>query len=278
MKLALVFPLASLVPRALAKTRADGTRGVVVTPLSPSAAFWPGFAAASRSASPASFDPCIVVPASPPYVSEAADPKGAQRPAVMAVDFSRGEGVAPTRLDRPAWRAGHRTPTAASHAPCGGRGGRTAHSSRAGLPRASEAAGRGPPRPPASSPDPPVNIPTDASPAAPPPVPAARGGGERGLCACVGGTRTLPMPAPGRPLACPVPSPVLARSVPPAPQPTAVRSHTPGAPTAPQCGLRPDRERGALRAAGPSARPGARAGRLISHFTLRPFQALGMGW
>ena len=136
---ALVSPLASLVPRALAKARADGTRGVVVIPFSPSAAFWPGFAAASRSASPASFDPCIVVPASPSYVSEAADLEGAQRLAVMAVDFSRG-GFAPTRLDRPALRAGHRTPAAASHAPCGGRGGRTAHSSRVGLPRASEAA------------------------------------------------------------------------------------------------------------------------------------------
>ena len=228
---ALVFPLACLVPRALAKARADGTRGVVVIPFSPSATFWPGFAAASRSASPASFDPCIVVPASPSYVSEAADLEGAQRLAVMAVDFSRG-GFAPTRLDRPALRAGHRTPAAASHAPCGGRGGRTAHSSRVGLPRASEAAGRGPPRPPAGSPGPPVNIPTNASPAAPPPVPAAGGGGEGVVCVCGGGTRTSPTPAPGRPLACSVHSPVLARSVPPAPQPTAVRSHTPGAPSA----------------------------------------------
>jgi len=268
----LVFPLASLVPRALAKTRADGTRGVVVIPFSPSAAFWPGFAAASRSASPASFDPCIVVPASPSYVSEAADLEGAQRLAVMAVDFSRG-GFAPTRPDRPALRAGHRTPAAASHAPCGGRGGRTAHSSRVGLPRASEAAGRGPPRPPAGSPGPPVNIPTNASPAAPPPVPAA-GGGEGG-CVCVGGDTHVAHAGawPAARVLSPQPRP---RPVGPA----SATAHC--CPLAyarrPQCGLRQDRERGALRTAGPSARPGARAGRLISHFTLRPFQALGMGW
>ena len=110
----LVFPLASLVPRALAKTRADGTRGVVVTPFSPSAAFWPGFAAASRSASPASFDPCIVVPASPSYVPEAADLEGAQRLAVMA-DVGRrllAGTHAPAWPGRPALRAGHKSPAA----------------------------------------------------------------------------------------------------------------------------------------------------------------------
>ena len=104
-----------LVPRALAKTRADGTRGVVVIPFSPSAAFWPGFAAASRSASPASFDPCIVVPASPSYVSEAADLEGAQRLAVMAVDFSRGVSLRPGSTVPPCARATERRPRRPMH-------------------------------------------------------------------------------------------------------------------------------------------------------------------
>jgi hypothetical protein len=44
---AFIFPPAALLPRVLAKARADGLRGVVVLPFTPSAAFWPGFAAAS---------------------------------------------------------------------------------------------------------------------------------------------------------------------------------------------------------------------------------------
>ena len=80
-------------------------RGVVVIPFTPSAAFWPGFAAASRSASPDSFDPCIVVPASPSYVSDVADLEGAQRLAVMAVDFSRGGTFRPGAPVPPCARA-----------------------------------------------------------------------------------------------------------------------------------------------------------------------------
>ena len=112
---ALVFPPASLVPRALAKARADGMRGVVVIPFTPSAAFWPGFAAASRSASPDSFDPCIVVPASPSYVSDVADLEGAQRLAVMAVDFSRGGTFRPGAPVPPCARAADLRPRRPLH-------------------------------------------------------------------------------------------------------------------------------------------------------------------
>ena len=227
----LVFPLASLVPRALAKTRADGTRGVVVIPFSPSAAFWPGFAAASRSASPASFDPCIVVPASPSYVSEAADLEGAQRLAVMAVDFSRGgvrsDPARPSRLARGPQNAGRGVS-------CTMRRTRRTHGAQ--QPSWSAAGFRsGRQRPPQASrgqPGPAGKHPHQCLTRRATARARCRGGGGEGVVCVWGGTRTLPTPAPGRPLACSVHSPVLARSVPPAPQPTAVRSHTPGAPSA----------------------------------------------
>ena len=87
---AFLFPPAALVSHALAKARADGLRGVAVIPFTPSAAFWPGFASASRSRSDDSFDPCVVVPASDAYVSDVTTLRGAQRLAIMAVDFSAG--------------------------------------------------------------------------------------------------------------------------------------------------------------------------------------------
>ena len=109
---AFVFPPAALLPRVLAKARADGLRGVVVLPFTPSAAFWPGFAAASLSRSAHSLDPCIVVPATAEFVSDTGDLRGAQRLAVMAVDFTRGASFRPGPATPPCAQAAHTRPRA----------------------------------------------------------------------------------------------------------------------------------------------------------------------
>jgi hypothetical protein len=87
------------------KVRANGVRSVAVIPPTPSAAFWPGFASASRSRSADSFVQCIVVPASDAYTSDVTDLRGAQRLAVRAVDFSTGDcrepRTGPAQRNRP---------------------------------------------------------------------------------------------------------------------------------------------------------------------------------
>ena len=85
----------------MAKVRADGFRGVVVVPFTPSDPAWPTLAAAASCTSVAGQrDPCVIVPNSSEYAREGDDLSGAQLLAVMAVDFSRWsrrsfEGLAP---------------------------------------------------------------------------------------------------------------------------------------------------------------------------------------
>ena len=83
------FPPRALIPRMIAKARADGMRGVVVVPFTPSDPGWPALTAASLSRRDGSFDPCVVVPNSEPFVRPGDDLGGALRLAIMAVDFSR---------------------------------------------------------------------------------------------------------------------------------------------------------------------------------------------
>jgi hypothetical protein len=73
----------------VAKARSDGLRGVIVVPLAPSDSAWPTLAAASCTTVVGQRDPCVIVPSSRTYVCDGDDLGGAQRLAVMAVDFSK---------------------------------------------------------------------------------------------------------------------------------------------------------------------------------------------
>ena len=86
---AFAFPPRGLLAAFVAKARSDGLRGVIVVPFVPSDPAWPTLAAASRTSVAGQRDPCVIVPNSPEYAREGDDLGGAQRLAVMAVDFSR---------------------------------------------------------------------------------------------------------------------------------------------------------------------------------------------
>ena len=86
---AFAFPPRGLLAAFVAKARSDGLRGVIVVPFAPSDPAWPTLAAASRSSVAGQRDPCIIVPNSPEFARGGDDLGGAQRLAVMAVDFSR---------------------------------------------------------------------------------------------------------------------------------------------------------------------------------------------
>ena len=85
---AFVFPPRRLLPRVIAKARADGLRGVFVVPFAPSDPTWPTLAKASLTRVEGQRDPCIIVRASPTYVSDSPELLGAQRLAILAVDFT----------------------------------------------------------------------------------------------------------------------------------------------------------------------------------------------
>jgi hypothetical protein len=94
---AFAFPPKGLLAPFVAKASSDGLRGVIVVPFAPSDPAWPTLAAASRTSVVG--HPCIIVPNSRDYAREGYDLGGAQRLAVMPVDFSRWsrrsfEGVA----------------------------------------------------------------------------------------------------------------------------------------------------------------------------------------
>lgn len=86
---AFAFPPRGLLAAFVAKARSDGLRGVIVVPFAPSDPTWPPLAAASLTSVAGQRDPCVVVPNSSEYAREGDDLGGAQRLAVMAVDFSR---------------------------------------------------------------------------------------------------------------------------------------------------------------------------------------------
>jgi hypothetical protein len=82
------FPPRALLPAFVAKARADGLRGIVIAPFTPSDLVWPALAAASLTVI-AGQKNCPILPNSAQFVSEGEDLGGAQRLAIMAVDFSR---------------------------------------------------------------------------------------------------------------------------------------------------------------------------------------------
>ena len=84
-----IFPPRGILPEFVAKARSDGMRGVVVVPFTPSDPTWPALAAASLTSVDGQRDPCIILSDLAAYVREGDDLGGAQRLAIMAVDFGR---------------------------------------------------------------------------------------------------------------------------------------------------------------------------------------------
>ena len=84
-----LFRLEGLARKFVAKARSDGMCGVVVVPFTPSDPTWPALAAASLTSVVGQRDPCIILPDPAAYVRVGDDLGGAQRLAVMAVDFGR---------------------------------------------------------------------------------------------------------------------------------------------------------------------------------------------
>ena len=84
------FPPRALLPAFVAKARADGLRGIVTAPFTPSDPAWPALASVSLTVIAGQKDRrCLILPNSAQFVSEGKDLGGAQRLAIMAVDFSR---------------------------------------------------------------------------------------------------------------------------------------------------------------------------------------------
>ena len=97
------------VPEFVAKARSDGMRGVVVVPFTPSDPRWPALAAASLTSVVGQRDPCIVLSDPAAYVRVGDDLGGAQRLAVMAVDFGRWSQRASVGFAQLCgWHANHR--------------------------------------------------------------------------------------------------------------------------------------------------------------------------
>ena len=82
------FPPRDLLPRFVAKARADGFRGVVVVPFVTSHVVWPTLMAVSLTRQHVR-DRCVTIPVTPAYVRHIDAPYGTQRLAVLAVDFTR---------------------------------------------------------------------------------------------------------------------------------------------------------------------------------------------
>jgi hypothetical protein len=104
------FPPRGLLARFVAKARADGLRGVIVVPFTPSDPSWPTLAAASITHVEGQRDPCVIVPNSAEFVREGDDLGGAQRLAVMAVDFQRWSRRSFTGTVAPCGRQGEQRP------------------------------------------------------------------------------------------------------------------------------------------------------------------------
>jgi hypothetical protein len=83
------FPPRALLPAFVAKARADGLRGIVIAPFTPSDPVWPALASASLMVNAGQKDRCLILPNWAQLVSEGEDLGGAQGLAIMAVDFSR---------------------------------------------------------------------------------------------------------------------------------------------------------------------------------------------
>ena len=98
-----VFPPRALLSRVMAKARADGLRGVMVVPFAVTDPIWPTLMAVSLSL-PDSFDRCRVVPASARYLQNPSA-YGAERLAVLSVDFTRLHPQPDRFVAPPCWQA-----------------------------------------------------------------------------------------------------------------------------------------------------------------------------
>jgi hypothetical protein len=67
----------------------------VIAPFTPSNPVWPGLASASLTVVDRQRDRCLILPNSAQFVCEGEDLGGAQRLAVLAVDFSRWSSRSP---------------------------------------------------------------------------------------------------------------------------------------------------------------------------------------
>jgi hypothetical protein len=83
------FPLLALLPAFVGKARADGLRGIVIVPFTHSDPAWPVLASASLTVIARQKDRCLILPNSAQFVCEGEDLGGAQRLAILEVDFSR---------------------------------------------------------------------------------------------------------------------------------------------------------------------------------------------
>ena len=111
------FPPRALLPAFVAKARADGLRGVVVVPFTPSDPAWPALEAASLTSVDGQRDRCVIVPNSTEFASEGTDLGGAQRLAVMAVDFARYSQRSFVDLVRPCAQHWEPRPRPSLHSP-----------------------------------------------------------------------------------------------------------------------------------------------------------------
>jgi hypothetical protein len=94
----------------VAKARADGLRGIVVAPFTPSDPAWPALASVSLTVIAGQKDRCLILPNSAQFVSEGEDLGGAQRLAILAVDFSRWSSRSSAGVVAPCAAHGERRP------------------------------------------------------------------------------------------------------------------------------------------------------------------------
>ena len=67
------FPPRALLPAFVAKARADGLRGIVIAPFTPSDPAWPALASVSLTVIAGQKDRCLILPNSAQFVSEGED-------------------------------------------------------------------------------------------------------------------------------------------------------------------------------------------------------------
>ena len=109
------YPPMPLLERTLAKARADGARGVLVVPFTPSHPTWPVLEAASLTHVEGQFNRCVIVPNNASYVRTGEQLESTQRLAVMAVDFSPRSNRATSGLTEPCPSARDHRPLASRH-------------------------------------------------------------------------------------------------------------------------------------------------------------------
>ena len=109
------FPPLPLLARTLAKARADGIRGVLVVPFTPSHPTWPVLEAASLTRVDGQLNRCIIVPNSATYARAGGLPESTQRLAVLAVDFSPRSARSLSGLSDPCTLAFAHRPRAPRH-------------------------------------------------------------------------------------------------------------------------------------------------------------------